>query len=73
MNVAVVIGECHTILLALNSYCGERVGRWFTQIHADKKRRYLKVERWNGSLRQTLPDYILRHPGQACLTRDPVF
>ena len=30
---------------------------------------------WNGEKvppKQTLPDYILRHPGQACLTRDPV-
>jgi len=43
-NIAVVIGECHSILLAFYFHHSEKVEMWFTQIGADKERRYLNVE-----------------------------
>jgi hypothetical protein len=49
-NITAVFDECHTILLAIICNSGEKVGRWFTQIGADKKRRYLKVEWWKGEM-----------------------
>ena len=32
-----------------------------------------KVKWWKGSPETSPPSYLLCHPGQACLTRDPVF
>mgnify|MGYP007058257139 CR=1 FL=1 len=64
-NIAGVFGECNTILFAFYFYHSEKVERWFTQIGADKKRRYLNVEWRKGVPETSPPSYIQCHPGQA--------
>jgi hypothetical protein len=50
--IAVVFGEWHIILFAFTFHHSEKVERWFTQIGADKKRRYLNVE-WRKGVPET--------------------
>jgi hypothetical protein len=69
--IAVVFGECNTILFALFMNDGEKDYR--TRITGS-----LKVERWKGGkvewfLKQVLQSIYRVITGKLCLTRDPVF